>query len=661
MVESLLNTALSNTAAALVLAIIAVAVGRLVRRPALAHGLWLLVLLKLLTPPLVVLPISWPVEPAEETAVEPATVLADTSEDIVIRIVASADEPIAPVKPAAAPVAPRVTAEEIPFSELTASTGDSSLSLPGWPVLLGAAWLAGSAAWLLLAGRRLGGLRRLLRFARPAPAALRDEVRTLAEQLGLRQAPGVWLVPGKVSPMLWCLGGRPRLLLPADLLALLTDEQQTALLIHELAHLRRRDHWVRWLEMMATALWWWNPIVWWAQRELREAEEQCCDAWVTWAMPGAGKAYATALVECLDFLSDAPPLPVGASGLGRTDLKRRLKMIMSGTIPRRLSLGGAILLGLGAMLLPLVPAWAQPPRDDRPGDRPGDRKVDPKDLEKARHDVEQLRKELTEQLHKVKAMEDRLREAAERLNKLEGKGGGVRVIIVRDGDPQGGPGGGMQGGMPGGGGGMQGGFPGGGGGGGRGWGGGGGGGGGFAGMQGGPGRGWGGGGMGGGRPGEGGGGDRRPDPGPGGRNPQPGGGGGDWRPGPGGGDRIQELERRMEAIMRELEELRRQMQGGRPGGGGGRPGDGGPGGPGRGPGGPGGPGVGPGGFPGGSGGGFPGGPGGPGGGAGSGPPGGGSGGAPRLGPGGPPPGGSGGPGGNPPADTRPRPDNERQP
>src|SRR6202022_2157966 len=96
----------------------------------------------------------------------------------------------------------------------------------------------------------------------------------------------------------------------------LTSEQQTTLLTHELAHLRRRDHWVRGLELVVTGLYWWHPIVWWARRELRQAEEECCDAWVVAALPRAAKAYAIALMETLDFLSEArPALPLGASGI----------------------------------------------------------------------------------------------------------------------------------------------------------------------------------------------------------------------------------------------------------------------------------------------------------------------------------------------------------
>src|SRR5205085_5012588 len=88
----------------------------------------------------------------------------------------------------------------------------------------------------------------------------------------------------------------------------LDPPQQSALLVHELAHLYRRDHWVRWLEIIVTVLYWWHPAVWWARRELRDAEEQCCDAWVVWLMPGANRHYAAALLDTLEFVSSPPSL-----------------------------------------------------------------------------------------------------------------------------------------------------------------------------------------------------------------------------------------------------------------------------------------------------------------------------------------------------------------
>src|SRR5262249_55519062 len=100
---------------------------------------------------------------------------------------------------------------------------------------------------------------------------------------------------------------------------------------------------------------------WWARRELNRAEEECCDAWVVWALPSAAKAYATALVDTLDFLANArQTLPVGASGLGQVNhLKRRVTMILRGSSQPSLTwVGLAALLGVG-LLLPLLPVRAQ--------------------------------------------------------------------------------------------------------------------------------------------------------------------------------------------------------------------------------------------------------------------------------------------------------------
>jgi hypothetical protein len=178
------------------------------------------------------------------------------------------------------------------------------------------------------------------------------------------------MVPGAVVPMVWALGRRPCLLFPVGLLDLLDGAARAALLAHELAHVRRRDHWVRLLELAATGLFWWNPVLWWARRELHEAEEQCCDAWAVWATGGDGRPYALALLQAVAFVSHVRlPLPAGASGsIGNVShLKRRLAMVMQGNTSRSLSWAAlAAVFGLALLLLPLFPAIGQ----DRPAATP---------------------------------------------------------------------------------------------------------------------------------------------------------------------------------------------------------------------------------------------------------------------------------------------------
>jgi hypothetical protein len=231
-----------------------------------------------------------------------------------------------------------------------------------------AIWLAGAAAYWLVAGRRLVRLYRLLGELPPGPPELQERVRALAARLGLARPPLAWLVPGPapLPPLVVALVGRSRLLLPEPLWRGLSPAQRDALVLHELAHLRRGDHRVRWLELLVLGLYWWNPVAWWASRRLRQAEELCCDAWVVWASPESAGDYATALVETVAYLSAVPCRPLaGVSAASPVvDLERRLRMILAARTPRRLSRpAGAVLVLTGLALLPLVPTLArtQPP------------------------------------------------------------------------------------------------------------------------------------------------------------------------------------------------------------------------------------------------------------------------------------------------------------
>src|SRR5437660_8069198 len=76
-VDDLFRIALSNAVAATFLALVALVIGRLFRRPAFTHALWLLVLIKLITPPLRAIEFNWPSAP--EATTRPATPAASES------------------------------------------------------------------------------------------------------------------------------------------------------------------------------------------------------------------------------------------------------------------------------------------------------------------------------------------------------------------------------------------------------------------------------------------------------------------------------------------------------------------------------------------------------------------------------------------------------
>jgi beta-lactamase regulating signal transducer with metallopeptidase domain len=458
----LLEIGLSNAAMAMLLAVVAAGLCRLYRRPAVAHGLWLLVLLKLLTPPL--LPVPLPRfdsrQPSEQVSGETVPLVLEMADFQAHPDVPPAEHP--PEKAAVPAWMP---------GGLAATEGPARGPQPVfWPFLVFLVWLAGSLGALAWAAWSVVLFRRLLRFARKADPTLQDLAKELAGKLGLTRHPEVWLLPANISPMLWALGLRPRLLFPAQLVERLDREQLRTILLHELAHWRRGDHWVRLLELLVVVLYWWNPVVWWARGELREAEEQCCDAWVVAALEGAGRTYALALLETVAFLSRSRlPLPASASGIGQVfHLRRRLTMILSGQQRRSMTtLGCAGLAAFAMLVLPLIPVLAQEPEkkpvpstgaglvldldgdlkfviagDDSPDKeavellkralkllaekkqartKPAPKKADPAEVEKARHEVEALSKEAAQRRSELRAVEAKLHKAQAHLAGLEGK------------------------------------------------------------------------------------------------------------------------------------------------------------------------------------------------------------------------------------------------
>jgi RND family efflux transporter MFP subunit len=344
-VDDLLRIGLMNAAWALVLALVAALVAwKWPRQSTLIHGLWLLVLVKLITPPLVYIP--WPAG-FQGSEVDRGVVRAGSDETRNVQI---PSQKAMVVRPSSAPI----DLEPQPLTE------PKPRAKPQWRLIVIGLWVSGAAVWWLVQVRQTSRFRRLLRSTRPASPALLARAKRVAELLGLRRCPDLEMVPARVPPMVWALFSTPRLLLPEDLWDRLGPEHQDLVLAHELAHLKRRDHWVRRFEAVVLGIFWWDPIAWWALREVERAEERCCDDWVAWAFPKSAHEYADVLVTTAAFLSGSRvPWPAGASGAGRAPLiKERLNMILqhaTKAAPARPA--SRIPVMLGALTLLLLPAF----------------------------------------------------------------------------------------------------------------------------------------------------------------------------------------------------------------------------------------------------------------------------------------------------------------
>ena len=134
-------------------------------------------------------------------------------------------------------------------------------------------------------------------------------------------------------PMAWGLT-QARVLLPAEAEDWPLDRQRVVLL-HELAHVKRRDSVTQILAHLACAAYWFNPLVWLAAKRLRAERERACDDLVL-AAGTRGSDYADHLLDIARSLrSDAWPTWSAVTMAHRSQLEGRLMAILDPAVPRR--------------------------------------------------------------------------------------------------------------------------------------------------------------------------------------------------------------------------------------------------------------------------------------------------------------------------------------
>jgi beta-lactamase regulating signal transducer with metallopeptidase domain len=195
--------------------------------------------------------------------------------------------------------------------ELAAAGGEVAT----WWLVLAAAWAAGTGIVLV---RALAAYRHALaktRRSAPAPSWARDQLDELAARVGVR-APRLAIGDGATGP--YVIGVvRPTIVVPRSLVEATGDRVVLrAALLHELAHVRRRDGIGRIVQLAAVALFWWLPVVRLASRRLELAREAACDAWALESGELSRPAYARLLVAMSRLGTTAAPALAARHALG---------------------------------------------------------------------------------------------------------------------------------------------------------------------------------------------------------------------------------------------------------------------------------------------------------------------------------------------------------
>jgi bla regulator protein BlaR1 len=133
----------------------------------------------------------------------------------------------------------------------------------------------------------------------------------LAEQLNIQQA--IRLMESGIAKVPMVVGHlKPVILIPIGLINSLTATEVEAILIHELAHIRRRDYLVNLLQSLMEIVFFFNPAVLWISQLIRTERENCCDD-LTIAQSRNKESYIRAMVSCEEYKAGGA---AGAAGAG---------------------------------------------------------------------------------------------------------------------------------------------------------------------------------------------------------------------------------------------------------------------------------------------------------------------------------------------------------
>lgn len=281
------------------------------QRPHLSHLLWLVVLIKCITPPLWASSggvFCW-IQPEQqiEMQVEVADEWDPVAWDKLLMADAGAIEGSLPVSA----LSTGIVLDDATAAEFLSSEGELESAAPVW----GRFGEAMIVVWMTVSLLMLVGvLVRWLRFwrlvqkspRRPAPE-LEAMVKSLSRQLGVRRRVRLIVTESRVGPAVVGFF-RITILIPSVVADKLKGNSAAPILAHELLHVRRGDLWVGLLQ--AQALWWFHPLVWFVGRSTSREAERCCDEEVLGELNCDPASYARVLLDVLDLKNQLEPVPV---------------------------------------------------------------------------------------------------------------------------------------------------------------------------------------------------------------------------------------------------------------------------------------------------------------------------------------------------------------
>lgn len=309
------------TALVIVVMILVRILGR--NRPHLAHVLWLVVLLKCVTPPVWTsrssvfcwLQHSSPQPILKEAAVDLPPIVVD------LQIEPSHSSPLEE---------PRLEATRTgafsPPPQSIRHVATATHAMTWTPAFV--AWAAGVALVVLVATVRwFRSWRSICTSTTEERNDLQGLLIDLARRLKINRRLRLLVTTSRIGPAvvgIW----RPTLLLPTAVVNGKSAADLEPILAHELVHVRRGDLWIGLLQLIAQSLWWFHPLVWLANRLLARDAERCCDEEVIAELGCDPAKYARCLLDVLELKRTLQPVPAFPGVRPVEITSRRLERIM---------------------------------------------------------------------------------------------------------------------------------------------------------------------------------------------------------------------------------------------------------------------------------------------------------------------------------------------
>ena len=308
------------------------------------HTVWLVALLGVLALHIALVWAAWPETRSAVADLAPVEVVSQAPTAIRADAV--------PTEPVVADATPRAAAAE-----------RAAIELPGaavpWAMFFAGLWVLGVVA---AAGRVLTSLVRLRSLKTEATeisAASRDRVR--------RRVPGLArsfnLSRTQIASPVAAGYLSPAVLVPESLESRMDEEDFDQLVLHEVAHIARRDDWTMLLQRALEALLWFNPAVWIVGRQLVREREMACDEWVV-ATTRQPERYARSLFTLIELrLATAGLMASPGLAARESEIVRRVRMLLeqgreaTAKLSReRMAIAGALIALMATVLVWQTPS-----------------------------------------------------------------------------------------------------------------------------------------------------------------------------------------------------------------------------------------------------------------------------------------------------------------